>query len=77
MAKPPEAPMSSTATVWHPGQSLDITEFRVVMIHLVSYMKKMVGLSCLILFFIIRCFEGFLSPRIFQDMSFIIDNYEG
>ena len=72
-----EAPMASTAIVLHLSHSMDMIEFRVLLVHFVSCMKKMDELSYLILFFIIRCFEVLLSPRMFQDMSFIIEKYKG
>ena len=76
MASLPEAPEASTTIEWHPGQAFERIGPRVVLVHLVSCMKKTCGLSIQIMFLIILYLEGLFKPLTFQDVSFIENYYQ-
>lgn len=71
IASPPKKPEASTATEWQLGQTLDKTVPSASLVHLVSWRKRIWGLSFWIMFLIILCFAGLLSPLTFHEMSFM------
>lgn len=71
MARPPEAPEASTDIELLLAQILFLILSIAVLLLLVSWRKTIAGFSCKMMFLIILCFEGLLSPLTFQEMSFM------
>lgn len=72
IASPPEAPKASTAIEWLPGQAFERMVPSVLLLHFISCMKNIWGLSCCIMFFIILYFTGLFNPLKFHDLSFMV-----